>query len=73
MVTDITDLLDKIENNGATAKGMLTADEFNRLVSVVIENQKAAAKVIPHVFLTKEEYLALKEPDSNTVYMIYEE
>lgn len=73
MITDITDLLGKIENSGATAKGILTADEFNRLVSAVIENQKAAVKIVPHVFLTKEEYLALKEPDLNTVYMIYEE
>lgn len=44
-LTDLTDLLNKIENKGETSQGKLTASEFNTLVQAVRENQKAVRSV----------------------------
>ena len=41
MATDISDLLGKIENEGKSAAGRVSAEEFNRLVTAVTENQGA--------------------------------
>lgn len=45
MYTDISGLLNKVENGGTTAKGKVTASEFNSLVAAVIENQSAIRSV----------------------------
>lgn len=42
---DISGLLNKIENKGATAQGKLSAEEFNLLVSAVQENQGGVRSV----------------------------
>lgn len=42
---DITGLLNKVENKGATPEGKLSADEFNKLVRAVIDNQSSVRTV----------------------------
>ena len=42
---DISGLLNKIENKGATAQGKLSAEEFNLLVSAVQENQGSVRSI----------------------------
>lgn len=44
-MTNINDLLNKIENEGKTPSGRVSAEEFNRLVAAVAENQGAVHKV----------------------------
>jgi len=44
-MTNINDLLNKIENEGKTPSGRVSAEEFNRLVTAVGENQGAVHKV----------------------------
>ena len=44
-MVNIDNLLGKIENEGATEQGKLTAEEFNILVRAVIENQGSAKSV----------------------------
>ena len=46
MAIDITDLNNKIQNDGDTAQGRLSADEFNRLVGAVIDLQSSGVKSI---------------------------
>ena len=46
MATDIRDLAGKVENEGATPEGTLPAEQFNRLVEAVIENQGSVKKII---------------------------
>ena len=46
MAIDITDLNNKIENEGENEKGRLSAKEFNRLVSAVIDLQSSGVKSI---------------------------
>ena len=46
MATDIKDLAGKVENEGATPQGTLPAEQFNRLVQAVIENQGSVKKII---------------------------
>ncbi len=46
MATDIKDLAGKVENEGATPEGTLPAEQFNRLVQAVIENQGSVKKII---------------------------
>lgn len=41
MAIDLTNLRNKVENNGETDQGVLRAADFNNLVSAVIENQDA--------------------------------
>ena len=44
MAIDVTDLSNKIHNEGDTAQGRLSADEFNRLVNAVVELQSTGVK-----------------------------
>ncbi len=44
-MTDITSLLNKISNEGATSEGELTSEEFNLLIQAVIENQGGVKKI----------------------------
>ena len=41
-MTDISDLNKKVSNRGATAAGILTSDDVNRMVSATIELQQAS-------------------------------
>lgn len=55
-MTNINDLLNKIENEGKTPSGRVSAEEFNRLVAAVAENQGAVHKVtIDNVDFTPDE------------------
>ena len=46
MATNIKDLGNKIENEGATPQGTLTAEEWNRMIQATIENQGSIKKII---------------------------
>lgn len=46
MAIDVTDLSNKIHNEGDTAQGRLSADEFNRLVNAVVELQSSGVQSI---------------------------
>ena len=46
MAIDITDLNNKIQNDGENERGRLSADEFNRLVGAVIDLQSSEVKSI---------------------------
>ena len=46
MAIDITDLNNKIQNEGDTAQGRLSADEFNKLVNAVIDLQSSGVQSI---------------------------
>lgn len=45
MYTNISDLRNKVENEGMTEQGRLSASEFNRLIDAVIENQASVKTV----------------------------
>ena len=46
---DLTDLLDKIENNGETDDGVLRADEFVKLVNNVIVNERGVKSSVKKI------------------------
>lgn len=46
MATNIDNLAGKIENEGATPQGTLTADEWNQLIRATKENQGSVKKII---------------------------
>ena len=53
----ITGLNQKIENEGATSQGRLSAAEFNLLVNAAIESQEKIAELENYFIpLTEEEY-----------------
>lgn len=56
MAIDLTNLKNKTENDGATPAGVLRAEEFNDLVSAVIENQQAVQKSIKGITLNRVDY-----------------
>lgn len=63
----------KTENQGATAGGRLTAQEFNNLIEKVNELVRDANKT---VYLTQDEYDALVENNQiqeDVEYNVYEE
>lgn len=67
------DIGEKTSNQGATAAGRLSADEFNELLSRVNDLIDNANKV---VYCTQDEYSTLVangEIDESTIYNIYEE
>lgn len=49
MATDISDLGNKIHNKGETDQGKAAANEWNRLVQAIIENQIAVSELTPEV------------------------
>lgn len=70
MATNISGLLGKVENGGVNAAGKLTASEFNKLVTAVIELQSK------DVWLSETEYDILVqggEVDPDKVYHVYED
>ena len=49
MAISLTNLKNKVENNGENDQGVLRAEEFNNLVQAVIENQQAVKNVITSI------------------------
>ena len=72
----ITGLNQKIENEGATSQGRLSAAEFNLLVDAAIESQEKIAELENYFIpLTEEEYETLISYGTleHRPYFVYEE
>lgn len=72
----INDLNQKIENEGATSQGRLSASEFNLLVNAAIESQEKIAELENYfVPITEEEYDKLIDDGTleDRPYFVYEE
>ena len=72
----ITGLNQKIENEGATSQGRLSAAEFNLLVDAAIESQEKIAELENYFIpLTEEEYETLISDGAleDRPYFVYEE
>ena len=73
---NITNLNNKIETEGATSQGRLSASEFNLLVDAVIDSQKKIAEIKNYFIpISEEEYdnLAVEGALENRPYFVYEE
>lgn len=73
---NITNLNNKIENEGATSQGRLSAAEFNLLVNAAIESQEKIAEIENYFIpISEEEYdnLAVEGSLENRPYFVYEE
>ena len=73
---DITNLNNKIENEGATSKGRLSAAEFNLLVNAAIESQEKIAEIENYFIpISEEEYdnLVAEGALEDRPYFVYEE
>lgn len=46
MATDIKDLAGKVENEGATPEGQVSAAEWNRMIQAIIETQGGVKKIV---------------------------
>lgn len=76
---ELLDFNDKVENNGTSGKGKLSASEFNELVDAVNQNTEwvvdVSNKVGNLVFTvvdSEEDYDALETKDSGTIYFVLE-
>lgn len=72
----IDNLNQKIENEGATSQGRLSAAEFNLLVNAAIESQEKIAELENYfVPITEEEYDKLIDDGTleDRPYFVYEE
>ena len=72
----ITGLNQKIENEGATSQGRLSAAEFNLLVDAAIESQEKIAELENYFIpLTEKEYETLISDGTleDRPYFVYEE
>lgn len=67
MAIDISKLLGKVENGGVNALGMLSADEFNLLVSAVMENQENISDVVKNAVYSIMQGSTEYKPDENHV------
>ena len=73
---NITNLNNKIENEGATSRGRLSAAEFNLLVNAAIESQEKIAEIENYFIpISEEEYdnLAVEGALEDRPYFVYEE
>ena len=73
---NITNLNNKIENEGATSRGRLSAAEFNLLVNAAIESQEKIAEIENYFIpISEEEYdnLTVEGALENRPYFVYEE
>lgn len=73
---NITNLNNKIENEGATSQGRLSAAEFNLLVNAAIESQEKIAEIENYFIpISEEEYdnLVVGGALENRPYFVYEE
>lgn len=46
MATKIDDLKNKVENDGATPEGQVSAAEWNRMIQAIIETQGGVKKIV---------------------------
>lgn len=72
----ITGLNQKIENEGATSQGRLSAAEFNLLVNAAIESQEKIAELENYFIpITEEDYDKLIDDGTleDRPYFVYEE
>lgn len=72
---DITNLNNKVENDGATSQGRLSAAEFNLLVNAAIESQQKIAEFENYfVPISEEEYdnLIIEGTLEDRPYFVYE-
>lgn len=72
----ITGLNQKIENEGATSQGRLSAAEFNLLVNAAIESQERIADLENYFIpITEDEYDSLVSSGTleDRPYFVYEE
>lgn len=73
---NITNLNNKIENEGATSQGRLSAAEFNLLVNAAIESQEKIAEIENYFIpISEEEYdnLAVEGALEDRPYFVYED
>lgn len=73
---NITNLNNKIENEGATSRGRLSAAEFNLLVNAAIESQEKIAEIESYFIpISEAEYDNLVEEGAleDRPYFVYEE
>ena len=71
MATNISDLGNKIHNKGETDQGKAAANEWNRLVQAIIENQIAVSELTPEVS-SKIGYLyRTPQIGSDNLYHVY--
>lgn len=73
---NISNLNNKIENEGATSRGRLSAAEFNLLVNAAIESQERIAELESYfVPITEAQYDQLVSEGAleDRPYFIYEE
>lgn len=72
----ITGLNQKIENEGATSQGRLSAAEFNLLVNAAIESQERIAELEQYFIpITETEYEEMVDKGTlgDRPYFVYEE
>lgn len=72
----ITGLNKKVENEGATSQGRLSAAEFNLLVNAAIESQERIADLENYFIpITEDEYDSLVSSGTleDRPYFVYEE
>lgn len=73
---NITNLNNKVENDGANSRGRLSAAEFNLLVNAAIESQEKIAEIENYFIpISEEEYknLVLEGTLEDRPYFVYEE
>lgn len=72
---DISGLTGKVENEGLTSKGRLSAEEFNTLVSAVIESQEGLETLKSYFDpISESEYNNLGDNlEEGRPYFIYED
>lgn len=66
-MASIHDIETKVNNDGMTPQGRLTAQDFNTLVKAVQELDKK------NVLISAEEFGQLIEPDESKIYFVFEE
>lgn len=67
MAKTIHDIETKVNNDGATPQGRLTASDFNVLVETVQHLDRK------DVLVSEEEYQSLPEIDDSKIYFVYED
>jgi hypothetical protein len=70
---DITGLNGKIENEGVSGKGRLSAEEFNLLVDAAIEMQEKITDYFTPISEDDYEALMTEEKLEDRPYFVYEE
>ena len=66
-MASIHDIETKVNNDGMTPQGRLTAQDFNTLVKTVQELDKK------NVLISAEEFGQLINPDESKIYFVFEE